>query len=319
MAYLTGSRSEFPDKIDKIKEKYDLPPRKLQLAKRFQELKSKQDRTSAENEELNNLTIELQDFIRTPEDLNKAFDMVIATQKHYRDNTVNHINKLKQETNDYISEKKDEIQIFVHDKQVYIVNFVNGKVQLINNITAEGINTMNEKKDYFTAYVDTKQDEVRALVQEFDSNTARYYTTWTATKEGQTDFNIYQGSNINLPPEANLNIPVENVDLIINGVLQTPYIDYVIHNNGLYDTIRLSSNAKSLIKPGTEVVAKWYKNVGKLYFKHASSHGEGGTDELTVTKGMLDKDLQNQLMYIPVKSSIAPDPKKRKLWLDTSI
>lgn len=318
MAYLTGSRSSFPDKLDKIKEKYDLSPRQLQLAKRYQELKTKENRTSDEEEELNNLTIELQDFIYTAEDMNKAFDVVIATQKHYRDNTIGHVNKLKQETKEYVDNKKNEVKVFVDGKVAYIVDFTNQKVVLIERIAEENIEKMDDKRRYFVKYVDTKVDEVQNIVQEFHTDTKRYYTTWVA-KKGQVDFNIFQGSNENLPPEANLNIPPENIDLMINGVLQTPYQDYVVHNNGFYDTIRLTSNAQSLIQDGTELVAKWYKNVGKLYFQHSHSHEEGGYDEITVTKGMLDDELQDELKNIVYIGSKTPNSNNKKIWIDTSI
>ena len=68
--------------------------------------------TSSEQEELNNLTIELYEFLPTAEDWNKAFGMSIATQKHYKDNTINHVNQLKQETTDFVNEKKSEITTY---------------------------------------------------------------------------------------------------------------------------------------------------------------------------------------------------------------
>lgn len=305
---MSYKRSVFPEGgYDVFQELYDLPPSYEPLVEEFAELRFIDNRTPEQEERYNQLSVVLQDYFLTAERWNKFCDALTGVQKFFLENTQGYIDNLKQ-----------EMRVFVDGRQAYIIEFVDGKVRLINNTVSEGINTMNDKKDYFVTFVNTKIDEVRGIVQEFDSNSARYYTTWAATK-GQIDFNIFQGSNKNLPSEANLNIAAENIDLTINGVLQTPYTDFVIHNNGFYDTIRLTANAQSLIQDGTEVVAKWYKNVGKLYFKHAHSHGESGTDALTVTKGMLDTLLKDELKYIPFKSNIAPNPNERKLWLDTSI
>ncbi|MSU01924.1 hypothetical protein [Tissierella pigra] len=294
--------------IDEFDELQDLRWSDLQYLAEYRELKMKKnDGLPIDQVKLDQLEPLFKNKIVTASRWNKFQNALVGMQKFIKD-----------EVEGFVLDKQQEMQLFVDGKQAYIVEFVDGRVRLINNTVSEGINTMSDKRDYFIAFVNTKTDEVREIIQEFDSNSARYYTIWTAT-QGQLDFNIFQGSNKNIPPEANLNIATENIDLVINGVLQTPYTDFVIHNNGFYDTIRLTANSQSLIQDGTEIVARWYKNVGKLYFKHAHSHGEGGRDSLTVTKGMLDINLKEQLMYIPFRGNLPPDPKERKLWLDTSI
>lgn len=95
MAYLTGSRSTFPTAIDQITEVYDLTPSLAVQAARWQVLKLKANKTSEEIDEFNNLTIQLENYILSAEKFNKAFDMVIATQTHYRDNVVGYV-ELKQ-------------------------------------------------------------------------------------------------------------------------------------------------------------------------------------------------------------------------------
>lgn len=291
------AKSQFPEQIDQFRRIQDLPQSQGDNVKRFRELKSKKNLTSAEEMELKSLIQILYPYSITVDDWNHVVDAIETEQKFL----------------------KQEIDGYVKDKQVEVQEFINGRVLLINNTVSEGINIMSNKKDYFVTFVNTKEDEIRALVQEFDSNTARYYTTWIAEQDGQVDFNIFQGSNKYLPPEANLNISVENIDLVINGTMQTPYKDYVVHNNGFYDTIRLTSNAQSLIKAGTEIVARWYKNVGKLYFRHAESHGEGARDQITVTLGMLDSYLKDEVKNIPHIGNLPPNPKHKRLWLDTSI
>lgn len=186
------------------------------------------------------------------------------------------------------------------------------------NVEAYIMNLQNE----FTTFINRKQNEFTEIIQDVDSRTARYYQIWNATS-GQIDFNIYSGGLVaNIPVEANLNIPEENIDLIISGTSMTPYQDFTIVNNGSYNTIRLTSNASSLIGNGTEIVARWYKNVGKLYFKHASTHGEGGTDPLTVTEGMLNSALKTKVNNVNKKITVgtsAPSlPATYDVWIDVN-
>lgn len=136
--YLTGARSKFPNELDSISEKRDLPPNKKTQARRFQELINKENSTSAEQQELNNLTIELYDYIVTAEDRNMFGDVVIATQRHYRDNTINHVNQLKQETTDYVNAEK----------------------QSISNIAAENVNDVIRAKDDALLAIERKKEAI---------------------------------------------------------------------------------------------------------------------------------------------------------------
>lgn len=357
-----ANRSVFPNQIDTFVEHYDIQASDINNVKRWQELRLKSVLTPAEQTELQNLTMLLRNKMFTPEDFNKLQDCITNLEVFFRDNVQGFIETKQDEMEAFVEDKKSEVVDFVNEKKTDMTTFVNnksaelteftnlkqveientqsnsisiinnkvadftnyvdGKVSSVNSTTTDGINQMESKKNYFINFVNTKEDEVRALVQEFDSNTTRYYTSWTAT-DGQIDFNIFNGSNTNIPPEANLNIPEEHIDLVINGVLMKPYTDYVIHNNGHYDTIRLAGDAQGLISAGTEVVAKWYKNVGKLYFRHASSHGVGGTDPLIVYEGMLDSNLKNKLdrisnKKITIGATPPESPSINDIWIDTS-
>lgn len=97
MAYLTGSRSAFPDEIDQITEVRDLAPSLAAQAAEWQVLKLKANKTPEENDDFNDLTIQLEDYILSAEKFNKAFDMVIATQTHYRNNVVGYVEGKQQE------------------------------------------------------------------------------------------------------------------------------------------------------------------------------------------------------------------------------
>lgn len=107
MTILTGSRSTFPNAIDEILELYDLPPSQKLNATRFQELKNKEFLTTPEQLEFNQLSLVLQSYIIDVEKWNRFADVVIATQKFFRDNVEGYISIKQQEFN-------AEIQKFTH-------------------------------------------------------------------------------------------------------------------------------------------------------------------------------------------------------------
>lgn len=340
--------SNFPDSIDSLKllpEYQELSNADKTIIARYEELIRKgSSLTMAEQSELNDIiNNQLNSKMITSTDWNKLVGAILSTQEFYKNNVLTDISDMVNEKetafNEVVSNKTNEFSNLVNAKSTEFTNTVttqtNAMISKKNEFTtyvdtqktnlniaySDAVEQMEDKKNYYITYTNTKQDEIRTLVQEFDSNTNRYFTSWTAT-DGQTDFNIFQGSNLSIPVDANLNIPEEHIDLIINGVMQTPLKDYVILNNGNFDTIRLTANASNLISAGTEVVVKWYKNVGKLYFHHSYTHGEGGTDPLTVTEGMLDSTIKSKLNNVNKKitvSTTAPtSPSINDIWIDIS-
>ena len=99
MANLTGSRSNFPQNVDVIRELTDLPANKKVQAQRYQFLKTKEVLSPSEVTELNNLTTELQDYLITAESMNMFGDVVISTQKFFKENVM-----------DFVLDKKQEFQ-----------------------------------------------------------------------------------------------------------------------------------------------------------------------------------------------------------------
>ena len=91
MANLIGSRSNFPQNIDVIRELTDLPANKKVQAQRYQFLKTKEVLSPSEVIEINNLTTELQDHIITAESMNMFGDVVISTQKFFKENVMDFI------------------------------------------------------------------------------------------------------------------------------------------------------------------------------------------------------------------------------------
>ena len=100
MANLTGSRSNFPQNLDVIRELTDLPANKKVQAQRYQFLKTKDVLSPSEVTELNNLTTELQDYLITAESMNMFGDVVISTQKFFKENVT-----------DFVLDKKQDIQV----------------------------------------------------------------------------------------------------------------------------------------------------------------------------------------------------------------
>jgi hypothetical protein len=317
-----ANRSTFPLQIDTFVEHFDITSADLPSVKRFQELKLKAVRTLAEDTELAQLTQSLRNKIISPEDFNKFQDALVNMETFIKDNVEGYIAQKQGEFTTFINTSKTDVNTHATNQKNIItqtkdefVTLVNTKTTEVTNYTNTKVNEMTEKRDYFVSFVNTKQDEVRKLVQEFDSNSSRYYQRWTAT-QGQKVFNIYYGGDVtNIPADAKLNIDAINIDIVANGTTLTPNVDYRVVPDGSFDKIEiLGSN--NVIDAGTEIIAKWYKNVGKLYFSHASSHGEGGTDPLNITRGMLDSTIRPSL---PVVSSTAPtSPLKNQIWIDIS-
>ena len=110
MANLTGSRSNFPNSTDALRELTDIPASKKPQAQRYQELKTKSVLSPAEVSELNSLTTELQDYLITAEYLNKFGDVVISTQKFFKENVMDFVLDKKQEMLTYTNNKKQEFQ-----------------------------------------------------------------------------------------------------------------------------------------------------------------------------------------------------------------
>lgn len=102
MSYLDGRRSSFPNQIDQIQEKYNLSPSLKPDLARYQELSKKQDLSSSEQIELNNLTITLRPYLYDPEYLNYIGDALVNSQKFFKNGV-----------EPYIETKKLEFQVEV--------------------------------------------------------------------------------------------------------------------------------------------------------------------------------------------------------------
>lgn len=89
---MTYKRSVFPEGgIDTLQEIFDLPPSQLSNAERFQYLKTKSNKTQTEINELNSLTIALQNYIIDSEKWNKFCDICINLETFFQNEVQGYI------------------------------------------------------------------------------------------------------------------------------------------------------------------------------------------------------------------------------------
>ena len=97
MSYLDGSRSSFPNEIDKFLELRNLPADQKDNLRRFQELTIKETLSPTEQNELNNLTVVLQHYRIDVEKWNKGFDAIVNVENFFLNETLPFIEDKKQE------------------------------------------------------------------------------------------------------------------------------------------------------------------------------------------------------------------------------
>ena len=100
------SRSSFPDGIDTFTELFDLPFDKVMSAQRLTELKMKASLTNDEQNELLDLTSSLQEYMITPETMNKFTDALSAVETFFVNNVQGFIENKQVIWDSYIKQFK---------------------------------------------------------------------------------------------------------------------------------------------------------------------------------------------------------------------
>lgn len=119
------SRSSFPESIDTFIELFDLPFDKVSQAERLTELKMKASLTNDEQNELLNLTSVLQEYMITPETMNKFTDAVTAVETFFVNNVQGFIENKQTIWNAYIKQFK------------YVGKWVTGKAYKFQNMVTD--------------------------------------------------------------------------------------------------------------------------------------------------------------------------------------
>jgi len=107
LSYVDETRSTFPTTLDQFLEIVDLSPSQKTNADRYIVLRQK-IRTELEETEFQNLTTLLQDYIISPETLNKFASGVYATQKFFKENVEGYITTKQTEFDGLVAQFTDK-------------------------------------------------------------------------------------------------------------------------------------------------------------------------------------------------------------------
>ena len=147
MAYLTGSRSQFPEQLDTILELFNLPPSQKDNAARYQYLATKENLSSLEQTELNNLSVILQDYLPDVETWNLFGDILINMQKFFKEGVEPFVNDLKDNALNEIEDKKQDIIDYMDSTEAGLIR---NDIGVMGDSTIEGrslIEKTNKLKD----------------------------------------------------------------------------------------------------------------------------------------------------------------------------
>lgn len=98
------SRSTFPDKIDSFRELFDLPADKIKDALELQQLKQKTILTNDEQNRILALASQLQDYMITPESMNKLQDAITELETFFDKNVRQYVNEKQKEWDTYVND-----------------------------------------------------------------------------------------------------------------------------------------------------------------------------------------------------------------------
>ena len=120
MAY---KRSVFPEGgYDIFKEKYDISPDKEVLVDEYYALWKKTDRTTLEDNRLNELEVELEPYLYTAENINQYQDAMSNVQKFFVENTHDYVLEKQEE----IDTQKDNALIAIENKKQNVLDYMDG-------------------------------------------------------------------------------------------------------------------------------------------------------------------------------------------------
>lgn len=98
------SRSTFPQKIDVFRELFDLPANQVANALELQRLKQKTTLTNDEQNQISALSAQLQDYMITPETMNKLQDAIVEIETFFDGNVRKYILEKQKEWDTYVND-----------------------------------------------------------------------------------------------------------------------------------------------------------------------------------------------------------------------
>ena len=145
------SRSTFPKKIDAFTELFDLPADKFADALELQKLKQKTTLDNNEQNQIAALSAQLQDYMITPETMNKLQDAIVEIETFFDGNVRQYILEKQKEWDTYVNDfnwvgewsstsKYHKQNIITYDGNLYLV---------IKDVVADSKNTPNKDTDHY--------------------------------------------------------------------------------------------------------------------------------------------------------------------------
>lgn len=98
------SRSTFPKKVDSFTELFDLPADKFAAAQELQQLKQKTILNNNDQNRIQALTAQLQDYMITPETMNKLQDSLVELETFFDKNVRGYILGKQKEWDQYVND-----------------------------------------------------------------------------------------------------------------------------------------------------------------------------------------------------------------------
>lgn len=98
------SRSTFPQKVDSFSEKFDLPADRVADALELQQLKQKTTLNNDEQNRISALSAKLQDYMITPETMNKLQDAIVELETFFDGNVRQYILEKQKEWDEYVDD-----------------------------------------------------------------------------------------------------------------------------------------------------------------------------------------------------------------------
>lgn len=156
------SRSTFPEKIDVFTELFDLPADKVQAALELQKLKQKTILDNNDQNRISALTAQLQDYMITPETMNRLQDAIVEIETFFDGNVRQYILQKQREWDAYVN---DFIWVGVWDstKKYHRQNIMTYEGNLwlcIKDVVADSKNTPDKDAEHYrqVAYKGDKGD-----------------------------------------------------------------------------------------------------------------------------------------------------------------
>lgn len=156
------SRSTFPQKIDSFTELFDLPADKVAAALELQKLKQKTTLNNDEQNKISALSAQLQDYMITPETMNKLQDAIVEIETFFDGSVRQYILSKQKEWDTYVNDFTDVGEWSANGKykRQNIIHY-NGNLWLcIKDVVADSNHTPDKDPDHYrqTAFKGDKGD-----------------------------------------------------------------------------------------------------------------------------------------------------------------